>query len=89
MVVIERQTTNLEEPDEREWMGPGCLVLCRRHSNSMDQIFIHYPFSINVWSLACEDLNINTFWGVYNSEDNFNTWYHEESSYKFLPIFIS
>lgn len=74
----------------RVWQGSSFCALCRNEEEDLQQLFLHCPFSLVVWSLMLQNLKNYGNWEPDRVDQSFWTWYcdHITSFYNELPLFI-
>jgi hypothetical protein len=72
---------------KRGWQGPGVCCLCKSDEEFVEHLFVHCPFTKNIWHMLRCLLNTYVVWGGISLEFNLKFWVNRYNSLRALPGF--
>jgi hypothetical protein len=72
----------------RGWVGPNRCPLCKCNNESSQHVFIHCPFTREIWSHLASVLNFSLHWTGINVLACFQNWCTNNYTLPLLPIHL-
>jgi hypothetical protein len=87
-LVLRNKVLTWENLLSKGWEGPSFWILCRTNLETQNHLFIHFPFTRQVWNLLAGTLKSRLFWDGNTVDDCMSTWVGQHPKLIELPVLV-
>jgi hypothetical protein len=87
-LAVENRILTWDILQAKGWIGPGLCILCKHNVEDNPHLFIHCPYTKEVWFYCLQVLNFRTQWFGNTLNECMDEWNNRPDLSKNLPLLV-